>query len=120
MPVPGHAPVDARDVHVALDAISRDLGGGTITPSAELPFTERRALRRHPPNAEIGDYSFSMCFYAFLLPYYRDRMGSIDSAEQMVAVNDLHGIAGRCAATRSSGYSPTATTSWPATRTSRG
>ncbi|MFN8640355.1 MAG: MlaA family lipoprotein [Candidatus Binatia bacterium] len=26
VPVPGHAPVDARDTHVALDAIARDLG----------------------------------------------------------------------------------------------
>jgi len=104
-----------------------DLAGGTLTPDVELPFTneeaeyligvafrrslqeilyasqerqdlgvlltERRALRRLPPYEEIGDYSFSMYFYAFLFPYYRDRMGSIDSAEQMVAVNDLHAIA---------------------------
>jgi ABC-type transporter lipoprotein component MlaA len=104
-----------------------DLGGGTLTPSMELPFTneeakfligmafrrslqeilyasqerqdlgvlltERRALRRLPPYTEIGDYSFTMYFYAFVLPYYRDRMGMLDSAEEMVAANDLHAIA---------------------------
>jgi ABC-type transporter lipoprotein component MlaA len=105
-----------------------DLGGGTIAPEAELPFTneeaefliglafrrslqallyasqeredlgvlltERRRLRRLPAYEEIGDYSFSMYLHAFLLPYHRDRLGTIASAEQLVAMNDLHAIAG--------------------------
>jgi hypothetical protein len=47
-------------------------------------LTERRALGRYPPYEEIADHSFSMYFYAFLLPYDRDPMSPIDSAEQMV------------------------------------
>ena len=57
-------------------------------------LTGRRALRRLPAYEEIGDYSFTMYYYAFLLPYYRDRLGTIASAEEMVAMNDLHAIAG--------------------------
>jgi phospholipid-binding lipoprotein MlaA len=106
---------------------STDLGDGTVTPEVELPFTneeaefliglafrrslqpllyasqeredlgvlltERRRLQRLPAYEEIGDYSFEMYFYAFLLPYYRDRLGTIASAEQMIAMNDLHAIA---------------------------
>jgi len=56
-------------------------------------LTERRALRRHPPYEEIGDYSFSMYFYAFVLPYHRDRLHTAASAEEMVAANDLRAIA---------------------------
>ena len=106
---------------------STDLGGGTLTLEAELPFTneeaefligmafrrslqmllyssqqredlgvlltERRALRRLPAYKEIGDYSFEKYLYAFVLPYHRDRLGTISSAEQLVAMNDLHAIA---------------------------
>lgn len=106
---------------------STDLGHGTITPEVELPFTneeaefliglafrrslqallyasqeredlgvlltERRRLRRLPAYEEIGDYSFAMYLYAFLLPYHRDRLGTIASAEQLIAMNDLHAIA---------------------------
>jgi ABC-type transporter lipoprotein component MlaA len=105
-----------------------DLGGATLTPPAELPFTneeaefligfafrrslqsllyasqeredlgvlltERRALRRLPVYEEIGDYSFAMYFYAFLFPYFRDRIGTPASAEEMVAMNELYAIAG--------------------------
>ena len=56
-------------------------------------LTERRALRRHPPYEEIGDYSFAMYFYGFVLPYHRDRTHTIASAEDMLAANDLHAIA---------------------------
>ncbi len=56
-------------------------------------LTERRALRRNPPYAEIGDYSFAMYFYGFVLPYHRDRLGSVATAEQMVEANDLRAIA---------------------------
>lgn len=55
-------------------------------------LTERRALRRQPPYEEIGDYSFAMYFYGFVLPYHRDRLGMVSSAEQMVAANDLRAI----------------------------
>lgn len=56
-------------------------------------FTERRRLRRLPAYDEIGDYSFEMYLHAFVLPYFRDRLGTIASAEQMIAMNDLHTIA---------------------------
>jgi hypothetical protein len=82
-----------HDVPLALPEAEREAEVRQERQDLGVLLTERRALRRHPPYAEIGDYSFSMYFYAFLLPYYRDRMGSIDSAEQMVAVNDLHAIA---------------------------
>ena len=104
-----------------------DLEGGTITPTMELPFsneeaefliglafrrtlqsvlwtsqeredfgvllTERRRMRRLPAYLEIGDYSFEMYVFAFVLPYYRDRLGTVSSAEELVAMNDLHAIA---------------------------
>jgi hypothetical protein len=34
-----------------------------------------------------------MYLHAFLLPYYRDRLGTISSAEELIAMNDLHAIA---------------------------
>jgi uncharacterized membrane protein len=34
-----------------------------------------------------------MYLYGFVLPYHRDRLGTLASAEQMVAKNDLHAIA---------------------------
>jgi hypothetical protein len=55
-------------------------------------LTERRALRRHPPYEEIGDYSFAMYFYGFVLPYHRDRLGDVPSAEAMVQMNDLRAL----------------------------
>lgn len=104
-----------------------DLEGGTITPTMELPFsngeaefliglafrrtlqsvlwasqeredlgvllTERRRMRRLPAYLEIGDYSFEMYLFAFVLPYYRDRLGTVSSAEELVAMNDLRAIA---------------------------
>jgi hypothetical protein len=56
-------------------------------------LTERRRLRRLPAYEEIGDYSFEMYLYAFVLPYYRDRLGTVKSAEELVEMNDLHAIA---------------------------
>jgi phospholipid-binding lipoprotein MlaA len=56
-------------------------------------LTERRRLRRLPAYLEIADYSFEMYLYAFLLPYYRDRVGTPASAEELIALNDLHAIA---------------------------
>jgi ABC-type transporter lipoprotein component MlaA len=106
---------------------STALGSGTITPTMELPFsneeaqfliglafrrtlqallwasqeredlgvllTERRPLRRLPAYLEIGDYSFEMYLFAFVLPYYRDRLGTVSSADELVAENDLRAIA---------------------------
>lgn len=57
-------------------------------------LTERRAMRRLPPYEEMGDYSFEQYFYAFLLPYYRDRLRAVDSAQQLIEANDLRAIAG--------------------------
>jgi hypothetical protein len=56
-------------------------------------LTERRRMRRLPVYKEIGDYSFEMYLYAFVLPYYRDRLGTIQSADEMIAMNDLHAVA---------------------------
>lgn len=56
-------------------------------------LTERRRMRRLPAYQEIGDYSFEMYMYAFVLPFYRDRLGQVTSAEQMIELNDLHAIA---------------------------
>ncbi|MGH2349157.1 MAG: MlaA family lipoprotein [bacterium] len=104
-----------------------DLGASTLTPQVELPFTndeaefliglafrrslqallyasqeredlgvlltERRRLRRLPAYLEIGDYSFEMYLHAFLLPYHRNRLGTVASAEELIAMNDLHAIA---------------------------
>jgi ABC-type transporter lipoprotein component MlaA len=108
---------------------STDIGEATLTPEVALPFsnreaefliglafrrslqvvlfasqeredlgvllTERRRMRRLPVYEEIGDYSFEMYLYAFVLPYYRDRLGTIASAEQLIAMNDLHAVADR-------------------------
>jgi ABC-type transporter lipoprotein component MlaA len=107
---------------------SSDLGDGTLTPALELPFsneeaefligvafrrslqallfasqeredlgvlqTERRRLRRGPVYEEIADYSFEAYLYAFLLPYYRDRLKSVGSSEELIALNDLHALEG--------------------------
>ncbi len=56
-------------------------------------LTERRPLQRLPAYEEIGDYSFTMYMYAFVLPYYRDRLGTVTSAEDLLAKNDLRSIA---------------------------
>lgn len=106
-----------------------NLEGSTITPTMELPFTneeaefliglafrrtlqallwasqeredlgvlltERHRLRRLPAYLEIGDYSFEMYLFAFVLPYYRDQLGTVASADELVAQNDLHAIAER-------------------------
>jgi hypothetical protein len=56
-------------------------------------LTERRPLQRLPAYEEIGDYSFTMYMYAFVLPYYRDRLGTVASAEDLLAKNDLRSIA---------------------------
>jgi len=56
-------------------------------------LTERRPLQRLPAYEEIGDYSFTMYMYAFVLPYYRDRVGTVSSAEDLLAKNDLRAVA---------------------------
>jgi hypothetical protein len=56
-------------------------------------LTERRNMRRLPAYLEIGDYSFEMYMHGFLLPYYRDRLGTITSAEDLVSKKDLRAIA---------------------------
>lgn len=56
-------------------------------------LTERRRLQRLPAYEEIGDYSFEMYLYAFVLPYHRDRLHTVATAEQMIALNDLRSIA---------------------------
>lgn len=56
-------------------------------------LTERRPLQRLPAYEEMGDYSFTMYMYAFVLPYYRDRVGTVASAEDLLAKNDLRVVA---------------------------
>ncbi len=103
-----------------------DLGEGGVSPTRELPFTDieaqfligltfrlqlqavvlasqdRRdlgvlqtewsALRRHEVYREIADYSFERYLMSFALPYYRDHLRVVGSAEELVAQNDLHSI----------------------------
>jgi ABC-type transporter lipoprotein component MlaA len=104
-----------------------NLGDGTLTPTMELPFTneeaefliglafrrslqallwtsqeredlgvlltERRRLQRLPAYLEISDYSYEMYLYGFVLPYHRDRLRTVATAEELKAMNDLHAIA---------------------------
>jgi ABC-type transporter lipoprotein component MlaA len=56
-------------------------------------LTERRPLQRLPAYEEIGDYSFTMYMYGFVLPYYRDRLGTVTSGEDLLAKNELRWIA---------------------------
>jgi pimeloyl-ACP methyl ester carboxylesterase len=101
--------------------------GGSLEPSSELPFsdlearyliglsfrrsllpvlwisqqrhdlgvlrTERGAFRRTSAYEEMADYSWSEYLYAFVLPYYRDRLHLVESEAELVALNDLHAIA---------------------------
>ncbi len=55
-------------------------------------LTERGWFRRTSAYEEISDYSFSEYMYAFVLPYYRDRLRAISTAEEMIALNDLRSI----------------------------
>jgi pimeloyl-ACP methyl ester carboxylesterase len=117
--------IPGRGVYSRVDAV--DLRHTTLTPDVEMPFTndeaeyliglafrralqsilwttqqradlgvlltERRPMQRLPAYREIGDYSFTMYLYAFVLPYYRDRLGTIKSVEELTAKNDLRAIA---------------------------
>jgi len=114
-----------RGAYTRVDAI--DVHHSTLEPEVEMPFTnveaeyliglafrralqallwtsqqredlgvlltERRPLQRLPAYEEIGDYSFTMYLYAFVLPYYRDRLGTVRSAEDLLTKNDLRSIA---------------------------
>jgi hypothetical protein len=114
-----------RGAYSRIDAI--DVRHSTLEPEVEMPFTneeaeyliglafrralqavlwtsqqredlgvlltERRPLQRLPAYKEIGDYSFTMYMYAFVLPYYRDRLGTVASADDLLAQNDLRAIA---------------------------
>jgi ABC-type transporter lipoprotein component MlaA len=106
------------------DAI--DLGGGQLESARALPFTnleaeyliglafrralqsviwvsqtredlgvlrtQRGPLRRWAAYEEIADYGYAEYLYGFVLPYYRDRLGLLGSAEELVRENDLHAI----------------------------
>jgi hypothetical protein len=108
---------------------SAERGRGSLEPSAALPFTTleaeyliglafrrtlqetiytsqeredlgvlrtpRHALRRWAAYQEIADYGFRRYLYAFVLPYYRDVLHEVQSADELVAENDLHAIADR-------------------------
>jgi hypothetical protein len=54
--------------------------------------SRRSTLRRWAAYEEIADYSYSEYLYAFLLPYYRDRLGRVASAEELARQNDLRAI----------------------------
>jgi hypothetical protein len=117
---------DGAQAYSRLDAT--DLGGGSLASARALPFTNleaeyliglafrrtlqslvfvsqsredlgvlrtrRGALRRWAAYEEIADYSYSEYLYGFVLPYYRDRLGRVASAEELVRENDLHAIEG--------------------------
>ena len=104
-----------------------DRGDGSLEPALELPFTNleaeyliglafrrtlqsviwvsqerydqgvlltrRTTMRRWAAYEEIGDYSYSEYLYGFVLPYYRDRVGLVESSEELVEANDLHSLA---------------------------
>jgi ABC-type transporter lipoprotein component MlaA len=123
----GKQALAARDAESYGRVESVNLGGGSLTPAAELPFSnleaeyliglafrrtlqgiiyasqeredlgvlesQRGPLRRWAAYQEIADYSFAEYLYAFLLPYYRDRLQRVASADELVAQNDLHAIA---------------------------
>jgi len=55
--------------------------------------TKRDWFTRTPAYDEIADYSFSEYMYGFVLPYYRDQLQVIASAEELAAANDLRSIA---------------------------
>lgn len=55
--------------------------------------SRRSALRRSAAYQEIAEYSYSEYLYAFVLPYYRDRLGFVSTAEELLRENDLHAIA---------------------------
>lgn len=55
--------------------------------------TRRGAFRRWAAYREIADYSFVEYLYGFVLPYYRDSLGRVGSADELVQANDLHGLA---------------------------
>ncbi len=103
-----------------------DIGEGDLTPAGPLPFsnleaefliglafrlmlqniifdsqnrddlgvllTERGWFRRTSAYEEISDYSFSEYMYGFVLPYFRDRLRAISTAEELIALNDLRSI----------------------------
>ena len=56
--------------------------------------TERSFLRRESSYVEMAGYGFEAYVYAFVLPYYRDRLKLVKSAQELVALNDLRAIAG--------------------------
>jgi len=58
-------------------------------------LTERGWFRRTSAYEEIADYSFAEYMYGFVLPYYRDRLQLVRSADELVAANDLRSIEGR-------------------------
>jgi ABC-type transporter lipoprotein component MlaA len=62
--------------------------------------TPLEPLRRGPAYREIGDISFDEYLRDFVLPYYRDRRGLVDSEQDLERQNDLHELE---AALRASG-----------------
>jgi hypothetical protein len=75
--LPAHAPVGAVGEPVA---------------RGSRRSAQRGHLRRWAAYEEIGDYSYSEYLYGFVLPYYRDRLGLVASADDLVRENDLHAI----------------------------
>ncbi|HXK24628.1 MAG TPA: VacJ family lipoprotein [Myxococcota bacterium] len=101
-----------------------ELGSEGLEPAAELPFTnleaeyliglsfrrtllsilwvsqqredlgvlrtQRSPLRRWAAYEEMSEYSYTEYLYAFVLPYYRDHLGLVFTAKQLVQENDLH------------------------------
>ena len=52
--------------------------------------TQRSNLRRWAAYEEMSEYSYTEYLYAFVLPYYRDRLRLVFTAQQLVDQNDLH------------------------------
>jgi hypothetical protein len=57
--------------------------------------TRRSWWRRQSAYIEMGDYSLAEYFYAFVLPYYRDRRHTVADAAELIGRCDLHALAAR-------------------------
>jgi ABC-type transporter lipoprotein component MlaA len=51
--------------------------------------TKRTWFRRWAAYQEMFDYGYEEYFYAFVFPYYRDRLHYLSTADEMIAANDL-------------------------------
>jgi ABC-type transporter lipoprotein component MlaA len=56
-------------------------------------LSEHGWFRRHARYREIMDYSFAEYLFAFVVPYYCERLETLCDADELIRQNDLHAIA---------------------------